>query len=140
MKLLTVGVIRTPYQSLDMCPNNIQVDGPLCRIQIDEAFRQEMQGLEKVKAIMVVYWLGGTRTSPERNQIGEMRDFGSLNGGVGCFSLRTPYRPNPIGVAVLPVESLDVRKGEIQVRGLDCLDGTVLIDIKPAIYRETGGV
>ncbi|MEF1260984.1 TrmO family methyltransferase, partial [Vibrio harveyi] len=43
-------------------------------------------------------------------------------------------RPNPIGAAVIPIESID--EGVIKVRGLDCLDSTPLVDIKPAIYFE----
>jgi tRNA (Thr-GGU) A37 N-methylase len=46
------------------------------------------------------------------------------------FSMRTPPRPNPI--AASDVEILEVRKDEIEVFGLDCLDGTPLLDIKRA--------
>jgi len=48
--------------------------------------------------------------------------------------LRTPNRPNPIGVAVLSIEQ--IIDGVITVRGLDCLDGTPLLDIKPAMSGE----
>jgi tRNA (Thr-GGU) A37 N-methylase len=52
----------------------------------------------------------------------------------GTFSLRSPHRPNPIGAATLPIEKIE--KGIVTVKGLDCLDGTSLIDIKPAILQE----
>ncbi|GAL31788.1 uncharacterized conserved protein [Vibrio maritimus] len=56
------------------------------------------------------------------------------DGKKGTFALRTPHRPNPIGAAVVPIIAL---KGNvIIVRGLDCLTGTALLDIKPAIYKE----
>ncbi|MFA0692944.1 TrmO family methyltransferase, partial [Vibrio splendidus] len=45
-------------------------------------------------------------------------------------------RPNPIGAAVLPIEKIE--NGTVTVRGLDCLNNTPLLDIKPAIYREKG--
>ncbi len=57
-----------------------------------------------------------------------------MQGKKGTFALRSPHRPNPIGAAVIPIESID--EGVIKVRGLDCLDGTPLVDIKPAIYFE----
>jgi len=46
----------------------------------------------------------------------------------GVFSLRTPPRPNPI--AAQEVDILAVRDGEMDVVGLDCLDGTPVLDIK----------
>ncbi len=51
---------------------------------------------------------------------------------IGVFSLRTPPRPNPIAASVVTVNS--VSEGELTVTGLDCLDGTPLLDLK----RERG--
>ena len=53
---------------------------------------------------------------------------------VGTFALRSPHRPNPVVAAVLPI--VQISQGSVTVRGLDCLNGTALIDIKPAILRE----
>jgi tRNA (Thr-GGU) A37 N-methylase len=47
----------------------------------------------------------------------------------GTFSLRSPVRPNPIGTAIALLEGIE--GGTIYVRGLDCLDDTPLIDLKP---------
>ena len=47
----------------------------------------------------------------------------------GTFSLRTPVRPNPIGTSI--VRLVRVEGASVLVRGLDCLDGTPLIDLKP---------
>ncbi len=49
---------------------------------------------------------------------------------IGVFSMRTPPRPNPIAASV--VEILAAREDELDVIGLDCLDGTSLLDIKRA--------
>ena len=48
---------------------------------------------------------------------------------VGTFALRSPVRPNPIGTAL--VSLVGIEGAEVLVRGLDCLDGTPLLDIKP---------
>jgi tRNA (Thr-GGU) A37 N-methylase len=48
----------------------------------------------------------------------------------GTFALRSPARPNPIASSV--VELVSVEGNVVTVRGLDCLDGTPLIDLKPA--------
>jgi tRNA (Thr-GGU) A37 N-methylase len=47
----------------------------------------------------------------------------------GTFALRSPARPNPIALSVVKLES--VSEGTLSVVGLDCLDGTRLLDIKP---------
>ena len=49
--------------------------------------------------------------------------------GRGVFSLRTPVRPNPIATSI--VQLVEVEGPVLLVRGLDCLDGTPLIDLKP---------
>lgn len=49
--------------------------------------------------------------------------------GHGTFALRSPVRPNPIGTTIARL--INVHEGVLTVRGLDCLDGTPLIDLKP---------
>jgi tRNA (Thr-GGU) A37 N-methylase len=53
---------------------------------------------------------------------------------MGTFALRSPHRPNPIALAEVEIEGIDGNR--VAVRGLDCLDGTPLIDIKP-VSRAT---
>jgi tRNA (Thr-GGU) A37 N-methylase len=47
----------------------------------------------------------------------------------GTFALRSPVRPNPIAVSVARL--LEIRDNELSVVGLDCIDGTPLLDLKP---------
>lgn len=47
----------------------------------------------------------------------------------GTFSLRSPVRPNPIGTSIVKLEGIE--QNLLFVRGLDCLDGTPLLDLKP---------
>jgi len=71
----------------------------------------------------VLYWLDKSRRdlveqSPKSN--GETH---------GTFSLRSPVRPNPIGTSIVKFERIE--GSSVFARGLDCLDGTPLIDLKP---------
>jgi tRNA (Thr-GGU) A37 N-methylase len=50
---------------------------------------------------------------------------------VGTFAVRSPVRPNPIASAVVALER--VEGASLYVRGLDCLDGTPLVDLKPEV-------
>jgi tRNA-Thr(GGU) m(6)t(6)A37 methyltransferase TsaA len=55
------------------------------------------------------------------------------NERVGVFASRSPYRPNPIGLSSVRIESVDAANGEIHVRGADLADGTPIYDIKPYV-------
>lgn len=53
------------------------------------------------------------------------------NTRTGVYASRSPYRPNPLGQSVLRLESVDAAAGRIEVSGLDLLEGTPVLDIKP---------
>ena len=123
-----IGEIITPYKTLAECPRNIDPDGPLCELILRDDLRDGLLGLTAGQHILILYWLEhADRSSTRQNS----RRTGEL---AGVFALRTPNRPNPIGAAVLPIEKID--DGVITVRGLDCLNGTPLLDIKPAMSGE----
>jgi tRNA-Thr(GGU) m(6)t(6)A37 methyltransferase TsaA len=73
--------------------------------------------------LILLYWLDGSR----RDLLVQAPKH--LDAPRGTFSLRSPVRPNPIGLAV--VELLGVEGNRLRVRNIDCRDGTPLIDIKP---------
>jgi tRNA-Thr(GGU) m(6)t(6)A37 methyltransferase TsaA len=118
-----IGTIRTPWQSREECPRQGRLDGPECRLVLDPVWHDALRGLEDYQTIEVLYWLDKSRRdlvlqSPKRD--GQT---------VGTFALRSPVRPNPIGTSMVKLERIEA--GTVFVRGLDCLDGTPLIDIKP---------
>jgi tRNA-Thr(GGU) m(6)t(6)A37 methyltransferase TsaA len=122
--LVFIGVIRTPFATRDDCPRQGDRDGgPPCRIEIDPVFAPALDGLEAYPRIEVLYWLHAARR--------DLLTQSPKGAGVlrGSFALRSPLRPNPIGTSVV---SLLERAGPVlHVRGLDCLDGTPLVDLKP---------
>lgn len=119
-----IGVIRTPFVTRDQCPRQGDGEyGPQCRVVVDEIWQPALQDLERFERVELFYWLHESRRdlvvqSPRAD--GETR---------GTFSLRSPVRPNPIGLS--RVRLLGIERGVLLVRGLDCLDGTPLLDIKP---------
>jgi len=58
-----------------------------------------------------------------------------LNEEVGVFSTRSPHRYNPIGLSLVRIESIDLDNGRIYVQGIDLLNDTPILDIKPYIAR-----
>lgn len=128
-ELRFIGQITTPYKSVSECPSNIQPDnGPMCKIKLDAEFQQGLLGLNTGDHILILYWLEGAK----RDEL--IQSWEEDTPTKGTFALRSPHRPNPIGVAVLPIKKIE--NGAITVRGLDCLNNTPLLDIKPAIYKE----
>jgi len=126
--LRPIGRIRTPYRTLAECPRNVEPDGPLCELLVDPDYVAGLTGLTAGDHILLLYWFDGVdRHAPlqQRRGSGETR---------GVFDLRSPHRPNPIAVATVRIES--IRGGVVEVRGMDCLDGTPLLDIKPALAGE----
>ncbi len=121
--LTFIGMIRTPWTSRLDCPRQGRADGPICRIEVFEPWVAALDGIEAFERIEVLYWLHESRRDLVRQS---PADDGATR---GTFSLRSPVRPNPIGTALV---TLVKREGPIlSVRGLDCLDMTPLIDLKP---------
>jgi len=126
-----IGRIRTPFRFLADCPRNVEPDGPVCELLVDEAHAAGLTGLEAGQDILVLYWLGAA----DRDVLVQRRRGDGEESGV--FALRSPNRPNPIGAGVVRIES--IADGRIRVRGLDCLDGTPLLDIKPDLPARKEG-
>ncbi|GAB6070384.1 tRNA (N6-threonylcarbamoyladenosine(37)-N6)-methyltransferase TrmO [Thiomicrorhabdus hydrogeniphila] len=126
--LKSIGYIQTPYKNIEECPSNVDPSGPLCQLVIAEEYIDALTGLEANQQILILYWLEKTN----RNLVKQTFRHGDKF--LGTFALRSPHRPNPIGAAVLSIEKIE--KGIVFVKGIDCLDGTDLIDIKPAIKQE----
>lgn len=122
-ELYFIGRIRTPWDSRLLTPRQGRADGPVCRIEIFEPWVAALEGVAQFARIEVLYWLHLSRRDLVRQS--------PANDGAarGTFSLRSPVRPNPIGTQI--VELVGIDGNVLSVRGMDCLDGTPLIDIKP---------
>jgi len=118
-----LGRIRTPWKTRAECPRRGDLEGPLCRLEVDEPWRAALAGIERHMHLQVLYWMHLSRRDLVlQNPRGE----GMIH---GTFALRSPLRPNPIASSVVALERIE--GGTLCVRGLDCIDGTPLLDIKP---------
>jgi len=95
---------------------------------IDEKYTGALDGLNRYKFILVIYHID--RSPGYRERVHPMGDLSIPERGV--LATRSPCRPNPIGITV--AEILSVRGNKIKVTGLDALNGTPILDIKP--YEE----
>ncbi|HEX3863952.1 MAG TPA: tRNA (N6-threonylcarbamoyladenosine(37)-N6)-methyltransferase TrmO [Stellaceae bacterium] len=121
--LVFIGRIHTPWATRKDTPRRGRPDGPTCRIEIFEPWVEALDHVSDCERLEVLYWLHLSRRdlvlqSPAND--GRVR---------GTFSLRSPARPNPIGTSI--VQLISVEGANVLVRGLDCVDGTPLVDLKP---------
>jgi tRNA-Thr(GGU) m(6)t(6)A37 methyltransferase TsaA len=118
-----IGGIRTPWTRREECPKNPRESDAVCTIEVDRRYAAALAGVESCSHLLVLYWMDRAR----RDLVLQVpRHYGEQR---GTFALRSPARPNPIAASVATL--LRVEGNVLSVVGLDCLDGTPLIDIKP---------
>ena len=121
--LYYIGRIRTPWTRREDCPKNAREAQALCTIELDPRWAEGLKGVESCTHIVVLYWMDRSR----RDLIRQVpRHYGEQR---GTFALRSPARPNPIAMSV--AQLIKVEGARLSVIGLDCLDNTPLLDIKP---------
>jgi len=127
-RLIFIGRVRSPWRTLGDCPKNLREarerGGGAC-LEIDQAFRQGLQGLNSGGHIILLSWLAEAR-----------RDLITLHprhaqAVSGVFALRAPLRPNPIAMDVVRLISIDRDAGILEIDAIDLLDGTPIVDLKP---------
>lgn len=118
-----IGMIRTPWRVRSECPKRGSPDGPICSILVDDRWRKALTDMAQHKRIQVLYWMHQAR----RDLV--LQTPFRTGQTTGSFALRSPVRPNPIASSVVDLVAVDGTT--LHVRGLDCLDGTPLIDLKP---------
>ncbi|HVT03629.1 MAG TPA: tRNA (N6-threonylcarbamoyladenosine(37)-N6)-methyltransferase TrmO, partial [Thermoanaerobaculia bacterium] len=122
--MLPIGFVRSAYTDTSQIPKGLgaahTAEGVL---EIVPEFEQGLTGIEGFSHLFVVwifdrsqgFELMGTPPSDDRAH--------------GVFATRSPYRPNPIGLTVVELLARDGRR--LRVRGIDMLEGTPILDIKP---------
>jgi tRNA-Thr(GGU) m(6)t(6)A37 methyltransferase TsaA len=121
--LYYIGRIRTPWQRREECPKNARGSDAVCTVEVDPRWVDGLTGLDSVSHVILLYWMDQARRDlvlQSPRHYAEHR---------GTFALRSPARPNPIAVSVARLIRVDGNK--LSVIGLDCLDNTPLLDIKP---------
>jgi tRNA-Thr(GGU) m(6)t(6)A37 methyltransferase TsaA len=121
--LYYIGRIRTPWTQRKDCPKNARESDAVCSVELDERWAAGLQDLATGSHIVLLYWMD---QAPRNLVLQVPAHYGVQH---GTFALRSPARPNPIAMSVVKLLNIDGNK--LSVVGLDCLDGTPLLDIKP---------
>lgn len=93
---------------------------------LDERYTEALDGLEDYSHVVVIFWMD--QAGPPNSLKGHVQGREDLP-VAGLFARRGPSRPNPIGITAVPL--IHREKNVLRVQGVDAIDGTPLLDIKP---------
>ena len=128
MNLIAIGVIHTPHRQAAGTPIQAALaEGVAGIVEVLPEFAAGLRDLEGFERIWLVYWFDQAKAV-------EMTVKPYLDTSErGLFATRAPSRPNPIGLSA--VRLVRVSGNVLHVEGVDILDGTPLLDIKPYVPR-----
>jgi len=124
-RITPIGIIHTPFKRMDECPHQGRERGAEGEVILDERLLPALKNLEGVTHLFLLTFFH----LADRHRLQTVTPHGPEIRGT--FATRSPHRPNPIGLTV--VEILKINGYRLHVRGVDCLDGTPIIDIKPYV-------
>ncbi len=126
--LKPIGIVRNKVFQKPKAEYNWR--GIISEIVVDSDFSEALDNLDEFSHIIVLYWMHQSAATGKLSAKVHPRGRRELP-LVGLFATRSPYRPNPIGKAT--VRLLERQDNILKVEGLDAIDGTPVIDIKPYI-------
>ena len=130
IELRPIGFVRTDARELPRHWSVSDVEGTLI---IGEEYSEGLRGIRAGQRIVVIFHF---HRSPGFSPEFLRQTSGHRGRETGVFSTCSPIRPNPIGMSV--VEVIRIRDANVDVRRLDMLDGTPILDIKPHIEGPRG--
>ena len=127
-QVVFIGRIRSPWTRREDCPKNMRAArerGRAAVLEISEAYRPGLEALRNASHAIVLTWMD---RAPRNLILQKPRHAHSAR---GVFSMRSPARPNPIGLHVVELNGIDQETGEVILDAIDVLDNTPVIDVKP---------
>lgn len=118
-----IGTVHSPYKKQKDAPFQGRQTDDVSTLEVFEVYEPALLDIEKCSHLIVLYW----QDRSDRGVLQTLTPWGPEVHGV--FATRSPNRPNPIGLCV--VELLEHDGRFLKVKGMDALDGSPLIDIKP---------
>lgn len=132
VELAPIGRVASPLTDVAAAPKQGDEGAPEAWIVISPAVAAGLEGIGVGDELIVLTWLD--RASREVLRVHPRGDVSRPPQGV--FATRSPDRPNPIGLH--RVEVAEVDGARLRVRGLEAIDGTPVLDLKPVLGGEIG--
>lgn len=125
-----IGRIESPLTDLASAPRQADEGAPEAVLVFEPGMLPGLANVRPGDAMIVITWLDRAR----RDVLSVHPRGDATRAPEGVFSTRSPHRPNPIGLHETEVTAVDGQR--IRVRGLEALDGTPIIDLKPVLSED----
>jgi len=124
MEVTPIGIVRSSVkEAMDGGWGNITSE-----IKVLEEFAPGLKGMDSFSHVIVVFFMHQSTWEPGADLVRRPRGRSDMP-EIGIFAQRAKHRPNPIGIT--PVEVVSLQGDTLRVRGLDAIDGTPVLDLKP---------
>ena len=123
MQLQEIGIVRNAYKSLTDIPRQGRMSEEISEIEIHPDFADGLLKIEQNKYLIVLYWAHLAKRDILKTLPPASKEIH------GVFASRSPGRPNPLSLCI--VELIECGENILRVKGLDALDGSSVVDIKP---------
>jgi tRNA-Thr(GGU) m(6)t(6)A37 methyltransferase TsaA len=130
MNLVPIGTVESPLTDRASAPKQADENAPAAWLAFDDAYAAGLQGLAAGDELLLLTWLD--RAGRDVLRVRPRGDMTRPEQGV--FGTRSPDRPNPIGLHRVRV--LAIAGARVRVAGLEALDGTPIVDVKPVLRDE----
>ena len=128
IEMTPIGIVKTDASVIPRHCSYSDIKGTLI---IDEQYREGLKGITPGDRIVVIFYFHKSKHfAPE--YLTQHPQGNVSRGKRGVFDICSPIRPNPIGMSIVTV--IDIKDTVISVKGLDMLNGTPILDIKPFRY------
>jgi len=126
MNLKPIGYVHSPYKERKDAPSQGRNENDEFKIELLDEYVDALKGVEKRTHLIVLYWLDKAKRDKLRTYTPHDKKTEK-----GTFATRSPNRPNPIAFNIVDLDRIE---GNIlYVRGMDALDGSAVLDIKPYV-------
>lgn len=126
--IIPIGRVHSSIHERSDAPRQGWEGAPTTRLEIHPEFIDCLEGIQSGQDVWIFTWLHEAERSTRKvHPRGDVR-----NTIKGVFATRSPDRPNPIGLHCVKILNVDGRRW-LEVQGLEAIDGTPIVDIKPAL-------
>ena len=129
-ELRAIGWVESPLTDLDSSPRQGDEGAPDAWLRFEPEVLDALRGVEPGDELLLLTWLDRA----DRDVLVVHPRGDTSRPPAGVFTTRSPHRPNPIGLHRVGIESIDGAR--VQVRNLEALDGTPIVDVKAVLSSE----
>jgi tRNA-Thr(GGU) m(6)t(6)A37 methyltransferase TsaA len=131
-EVTAIGRVESPLTDLESAPRQADEGAPAAWLAFSADMLPGLATLRPGDEVIVVTWLHRAR----RDVLSVHPRGDTSRPAEGVFSTRSPHRPNPIGLHRVQITAIDGAR--LQVRSLEALDGTPILDLKPVLSEDVG--